>query len=363
MKKIVFALIAALLCLALFSACGVSPNEPDPIALTPSTSGAETWTRPAIEMNREAEKDGLILRVSTSYQHQLTGEPFVLTASVTNATDEDITYGVPSGTPDMHLEIAVRIEPDFIDMDAYGKAMTNDYRYAVLKAGETFTQTMNLLPGTASGGYWADLSTQTIDWYPAGEYKGTAVFFWIPGTPEGFEGNSERLELEFPIMLIDGSSGEPAQNDSPPPATSGADTGVLTAIETTATEAPTKNDPAEPVILTPAQAIYPAGTEEIKVTWYNGADEDMIFGDSFVLQKWQGGKWAEVEPVDRLLFLTIGYYLTPGESREKTYDISHYFGPLQAGRWRIASHFYYDAERPIRNDNQLHQVYAEFEIK
>jgi len=326
-------------------------SEPD----ATSSTGPAVVTRPDLMLQREAEKDGLVLRVSSDYQFKFTGEPFVLTASITNTTDRDITYGLASGTPDMHLEIHLRMEPDFIDMDTYGKAMNTEYRYAVLKAGETFTQTMNLLPGTASGGYWADLSTQEIDWYPAGEYRGTAVFSWIPGTPDN-PGETKRVELEFPIILFDGPSGDFASSAPPPPAASEP-------APKTATEAPTKNDPPDPVVLTPERAVYPVGTKEITVTWFNGTDEDLIFGDSFVLQKWQGGKWAEAEPVDRLLFLTIGYFLTPGESREKAYDIGHYFGPLQAGRWRIASHFFYDAERPIRNDNQLHQVYAEFEIK
>ena len=71
----------------------------------------------------------------------------------------------------------------------------------MLKACETFTQTIKYLPGTASGGYWADLSTQDIDWFPAGEYTGTAVFAWITGTPDN-PGETKQLRLEFPIVLI-----------------------------------------------------------------------------------------------------------------------------------------------------------------
>jgi len=195
MKKILSALIAALLCLALLCACGNTSNEPDP------TSGPAMRTRPAITMQREAEKDGLILRVFTGYAHQLAGEPFVLTASITNTTGMDITYGVGSGTLNMHMEI--KVETPFIDMDTYGKAWTEDYRWATLKAGETFAQTMNLLPGYVieSGAYWADLDAQEIEWYPAGEYKGTASFVWISPTDNPGGGNNQLLELEFPVIL------------------------------------------------------------------------------------------------------------------------------------------------------------------
>ena len=174
-----------------------------PPDVTPATSVPATNTRPAITMRREAEKDGLVLRVETAYAHQFAGEPFTLTATITNTTDEDITYGVGSGTLNMHMEIPVRIHVfEFIDMDVYGKAMTEDYRWATLKAGETFTQTMNLMPGYVieSDVYW-NLSMQQIHWYPAGEYRGTASFAWITG-PIDNPGEPQRLDLEFPVILI-----------------------------------------------------------------------------------------------------------------------------------------------------------------
>jgi len=204
MKKIVSALIAALLCLTLFSACGSAPAEPDPsTAAPPVTSAPAMTTRPDIAMQREAEKDGLVLRVDIGYLYQFAGESFVLMASITNTTDKAITYGVGSGTPDVHMEISVRMEPGFIDMDIFGKAWTEDYRWATLKAGETFTQTMNLLPGSVVEGdvHWANLGAQAVSWHPAGEYKGTASFAWITGTPDD-PGETKRLELEFPVILI-----------------------------------------------------------------------------------------------------------------------------------------------------------------
>jgi hypothetical protein len=156
-------------------------------------------------MTRETKQDGLVLKLFTGYQHQFTGEPFTLTASITNTTGQDIAYRLPSGTPNMHLEIQVRIRgqnnDEFIDMDTYGKVRTDDYTYAVLKAGATFTQTIRFLPGSASGGYWADLTSQTINWYPAGEYKGTAKFEWVAGTSEN-PGETKQLLLEFPVALV-----------------------------------------------------------------------------------------------------------------------------------------------------------------
>lgn len=170
-----------------------------------TTAVSPSRTRPAIAMHREAKKDGLLLQVSTSYQHQFAGEPFTVTASITNTTRHDITYGLPSGTPNMHLEIRVAVRGEnnieFIDMDTHGKAMTEDYKYAVLKAGETFTQTIRFLPGYGTGGYWADLSSQTIHWYPAGTYNGTAKFSWMTGTAAQ-PGETKHVQLDFPVILV-----------------------------------------------------------------------------------------------------------------------------------------------------------------
>jgi len=132
---------------------------------------------------------------------------------------------------------------------------------------------------------------------------------------------------------------------------------------TTITSKPTATAASEPVILTPAQAVYPVDTEEITVTWTNGSNEDMLCGDSFHLQAWTSGKWTEVEPINQLMFLLRAYMLKPGESQDILYDIGHYYGRLEAGRYRIAASFLYDAERPINKNTPEHHVYAEFEIK
>jgi len=70
-----------------------------------------------------------------------------------------------------------------------------------LKAGETITLTIRFLPGEPRGEYQGDLSEQEINWYPAGEYQGTALFTWYTGTKEN-PGEEKKLRLEFPVVLI-----------------------------------------------------------------------------------------------------------------------------------------------------------------
>ena len=118
--------------------------------------------------------------------------------------------------------------------------------------------------------------------------------------------------------------------------------------------------PEDNVNLTTQTKTYPVGMEKITATWHNGAGEDMIYGESFHLQAWDGGKWSEMEPISKLLFLRAAI-LKPGESGEITYEIGYYYGPLQTGRYRVATYYFFDSERPVREIT--HEVFIEFEVK
>jgi len=159
------------------------------------------------------------------------------------------------------------------------------------------------------------------------------------------------------------TSSAPALSSTSEPNTTTTEPDTTTSNPTTTTAVRTETAPPDPVILIPKQAVYPVGTEEITVTWTNGSEEDVFFGYPFILQVRRGNGWIDAEPVDKLLFLLPAYLLKPGESQDNTYDIGHYYGPLKAGRYRIAANYHYDAERPIRSNTPRHEVYAEFLIK
>jgi len=180
-------------------------GDPDAVRPTlPTTTEPVSKTRPDIMMIRETEHDGLVLRVETGYQHYFTGETINLTATVTNTTKQDVTYGVGSGTPNMHMEIQVSIygynNAMFVDMDTYGKIHTDDYKHATLKAGETFTQTIRFMPGTPRGS-GDEIDMEDVVWFPAGEYVGEARFTYIIGTGEN-PGEVKHLRLDFPVILV-----------------------------------------------------------------------------------------------------------------------------------------------------------------
>jgi len=151
-------------------------TSPKQSTTSPSTSKPPDKTiHPALIL-RETKQDGLLLRVQVGLK-SFSGEPITLTATITNTTKHDVTYGVGSGTPNVHQEIRVSI-PGFTDMDLDGKVWTDDYRFVTLKVGETFTETIRFSPGGL----------------PAGEYEGTAVFTYYTVLGES-PGEAKRLEL------------------------------------------------------------------------------------------------------------------------------------------------------------------------
>jgi len=161
-------------------------RPPQSTALSTASTGTGRPSGTVLPMlvHDEIEQDGLLLRVRQNNIGHFAGTPFTLTASITNTTGRDITYGVGSGTPNVHMEIQVRL-PGFTDLDLVDKMWTEDYRFATLKAGETFTETIRFSPN--------DL--------PAGDYEGTAVFTYYPGTIDD-PGEAKRLELKFTVPLV-----------------------------------------------------------------------------------------------------------------------------------------------------------------
>ena len=176
---------------------------PQQSTMPTSKTLSEGQTRPDLAIRQEAKKDGLLLQVEADYAYKFTGEPFILTATITNTTGHDITYGAGSGMRNVHQEIQVHIRgkngAEFTDMDIYGKIMTADMKLDTLKAGETFTETIRFLPGAPRSDSEIDL--QDIDWFPAGEYKGTAEFMYFTGTMEN-PGEQKKLQLEFSVILF-----------------------------------------------------------------------------------------------------------------------------------------------------------------
>lgn len=263
MKRLrIFAPLMALLMLLAACAPVQEPDEPS----EPAASGtAATMARAEVFMLRELAQDGLLLRVSTNYQEYAVGESILLEATVTNTGDKAVTYGAGSSTPDVHQEIPVEIGraqgAGFVDRGLYGRFWTDDYGFAVLQPGESVTLSYEFLPGYPqnSSGDLRDL--EQMNWYPAGEYTGTAAFTRYSGTGEN-PGEATRMELEFPVVLV----GEGAPSTT---------TTTTTTSTSTSTKAPSTPVTTEHKPSTAASTIAHTKTKPA-ITLFRELEEDGV---------------------------------------------------------------------------------------
>ena len=144
-------------------------------------------------------KDGMKLNVELSKNPVKPGEKFVLTATVENNSGRTVYIHTPTGTPDMHYEVRVKISDgkySFVDLDTQGKCYTCDMGMMTLKDGETYTQQMNMAAGYYVDGSMLEVSGEPLIAFGSGTYKGIATVYWNFDEPDG---EHKSLELEFNV--------------------------------------------------------------------------------------------------------------------------------------------------------------------
>lgn len=127
------------------------------------------------------------------------GEKFYVVAKITNNSYENITYALPSGTPNSHLEICVDINDgrkSFIDCDTFGKPFEDSTITKSLLPGEHFEERISFLPGWTEELGILELDIAKITLFDSGTYSGTAVFNWDT------EEDVDSISLEFPIIVV-----------------------------------------------------------------------------------------------------------------------------------------------------------------
>ena len=157
-------------------------------------------------------KDGIYLSVNLNENPIKSGERFVLTATVTNNTGKTIYVTMPTGTPNRHYEIRVKITDGkryFIDADTQGKEHTDDMGMFMLKNGESYTQEMNMVAGyLLDGSHPLEMNTEPIYGFAADVYEGTATFYWNYEDPwktmesgQDIINKQHTLELDFAVQV------------------------------------------------------------------------------------------------------------------------------------------------------------------
>jgi len=98
----------------------------------------------------------------------------------------------------------------------------------------------------------------------------------------------------------------------------------------------------------------------LTVTWHNGSDSDITFGDYYWIYKYENGKWVSCTPENDIGFNDIAYPLASGDTRIKNY-FNYGFDLSRTGSYRLKSYFFFDKDVPITEDEH-YNVWLDFEI-
>jgi hypothetical protein len=98
-------------------------------------------------------------------------------------------------------------------------------------------------------------------------------------------------------------------------------------------EATKINDGPEPIVLSvkPESLSY----EGLTVVLKNHLDKEVIYGDSYRVEKQENGTWVKLDVTDSMGFNAIGYALPAGDTKEQPIDWGQYYGKLERGHYRL----------------------------
>lgn len=103
--------------------------------------------------------------------------------------------------------------------------------------------------------------------------------------------------------------------------------------------------------------------DEIKldVNWINKTGYEVVYGDSYDIEREDGGKWTSCVTLDNLAFNLIGYELKSGATQKKTYKLTDVFNISKDGKYRfITDCVVYEKGRG--GESTKCEIWAEFTV-
>lgn len=103
--------------------------------------------------------------------------------------------------------------------------------------------------------------------------------------------------------------------------------------------------------------------EEIKldVNWVNKTGYDVVYGESYDIERENNGEWTSCVSIENLVFNSIGYELKAGATQKKTYALTDIFDISQNGKYRFTTDcFVYDKGRG--GESTECKMWAEFTV-
>lgn len=88
-----------------------------------------------------------------------------------------------------------------------------------------------------------------------------------------------------------------------------------------------------------AEATWGADGLTLQVDWKNRTPHEATFGAAYTIERKEGEEWVSCQTVDDLVFIAIGYILSPGQTRREVYQVSTMFDVTKAGTYRFRADF------------------------
>ena len=93
-------------------------------------------------------------------------------------------------------------------------------------------------------------------------------------------------------------------------------------------------------------AIWTAEEIKLEVKWNNDTTYDVVYGESFDIEKQTNGEWKSCVTLDNLAFNDIGYELKAKSSQKQTYNLTDMFDISEDGEYRFTTYCHvYDKGR------------------
>lgn len=96
----------------------------------------------------------------------------------------------------------------------------------------------------------------------------------------------------------------------------------------------------------------------LNVQWINETGCEVVYGESYFIEREENGQWVSCAVEDELVFTTIGYVLSHGQTRTKSYDLTGLFDISQPGKYRFRTGCHIQTGK----ESQECRLWAEFTV-
>ena len=107
-----------------------------------------------------------------------------------------------------------------------------------------------------------------------------------------------------------------------------------------------------------ADLIVNENSTKLNVQWINETGCEVVYGESYFVERKENGEWVSCAVVDELVFTSIGYVLSHGRTRTETYDLTGLFDISQAGEYRFRTGCHIQTGK----ESQECELWAEFTV-